>query len=174
MKHATCIVGLFATLSGLAQNNTPSVINAAGGSAKSGYYHFEWSVGELSLVNQMNSSSNTLIVTNGFLQPYTLYPVFSNQNNYFGNEEIKVFPNPASVFVEIDFFTKQKGKIMLTFYDAAGKTVYVKELRSNGVDLIEKIPVSHFAGGVYALLVELEADAGFISKRGVYKITKIN
>ena len=174
MQKATFLFGLLFTTTCFSQSSGPSVINSSGGSANTGYYQFEWSVGELALVNQMNGNGNSLIVTNGFMQPYTLYPAYNNQSNLFGYEEIKVFPSPASSFVEINFFTKQKGNIVLTFYDAAGKKVFVKQVRCNGVDLVERIPVSHFASGMYALNIELDAEAGYISKKGIYKITKIN
>lgn len=150
----------------------PSVINSSGGSAQSGYFQFEWSVGELALVDKM--SSNALVVTNGFLQPYILYPGANNQYNHFGADEIKVFPSPASSYVEINFFTKQRGRISLVFYDAAGRKVYVKELQGNGVDIVERIPVTRFANGTYALHIELNAETGYISKKGLYKIIKIN
>lgn len=174
MKFITCIVGFLIALTGIGQTNTPSVINSAGGSAKAGYYQFEWSIGESALINSMTNSDNTYVVTNGFLQPYTLFPVFNNPSNQFGADEIKVFPSPASSYVEINFFTKHKGKIQISFYDAAGKRVFAKELQGNGVDIIERIPVSHFASGMYSLNVELVPEPGSISKKGVFKLMKIN
>ena len=174
MRKATFIVALFFQLSGIAQSNAPAVINSSGGSAKAGYFQFEWSVGELALVNQMNSSGNTLIVTNGFLQPYILYPATNNPGNSFGAEEIKIFPVPAVTYLEVNFLTKQKGQLLIGLYDAAGKKVFGKELKANGVDLIEVIQMSQLAAGVYALKVELNAEAGYISKKGLYKISKIN
>ena len=174
MRKAAFIVALFFHLTSLAQSNAPAVINSSGGSAKSGYFQFEWSVGELALVNQMTGNNNTLVITNGFLQPYILYPAANNPGSSFGFEEIKVFPVPASTYLEINFSTKQKGKLKLQLFDAGGKKVFGKELQSNGVDLIERIPMSQFASGVYALQVELDAEAGFISKKGLYKISKIN
>jgi hypothetical protein len=68
------VVVFFLFTTAYSQSNTPSVINSSGGSSQTGYYHFEWSVGEISLVNQMSSSNNSLILTNGFFQPYLLYP----------------------------------------------------------------------------------------------------
>lgn len=174
MRKAALIVALLFHLTSIAQSNAPAVINSSGGSAKSGYFQFEWSVGELALVNQMAGGNNTLVVTNGFLQPYIHYPAANNPGNAFGIEEIKVFPVPASTYLEINFSTKQKGKLKLQLFDAGGKKVFGKELQSNGVDLIERIPMSQFASGVYALQVELDAEAGFISKKGLYKISKIN
>ena len=175
MKNATTVVIVFYFLFSTcdAQTNTPSVINASGGSLKTGYYSFEWSVGELSLVTQMNSPGNNLIVTNGFMQPYLLYPGTNNLSYRFGSDEIKIFPNPASDYIEINFYTNQKGKIKISLYDVSGKKVFYKETVGYGVDLIEKIPVSQFANGVYGLHIDMDADAGYVSKDGIYKLVKV-
>jgi hypothetical protein len=51
--------------------------------------------------------------------------------------------------------------------------VYSIGFQIYGVDLIQKIPANHLSAGTYLLRIELDADPGFISKKGVYKITKI-
>ena len=154
-------------------DNKQSVINAAGGSSLNGYHQFEWSVGEMALINQMSDGTNKLIVTNGFIQPYLLYPGRDNNTNGFDAEEIRIFPNPATQYIEINFFTKQKGKLTVHFYDATGKKVFTKELTSNGVDLIDRIPVNALAQGVYVLHVELTGAPGSVSKKSSYKFVKI-
>ena len=153
---------------------TPSVINSAGSSSGSGYFQFEWSIGEMALITQMNNSNNSLIITNGFLQPYILHPGTGiNVNAFFNGDEIKVFPNPASEYVEINFFTKQRGRITLNLYDVSGKIIYTGTVQSYGVDLIQRIPVSHLPENVYMLHINLDADNGYVSKRGAYKIIKV-
>jgi len=127
----------------------------------------------MSLINEMESRPNLFVVTNGFLQPYLLNPAFNNPNNDFSADEIKIFPSPASSYVEIDLFTRQQGKVRVGFYDGLGQKVYSTELQTFGVDLIEKIPVGHLSTGTYVLQIQLEADPGFVSKKGVYKIVKI-
>ena len=172
MKNkVTTVIVFFISLSCFSQSITPAVTNVSGGSSQQGYYQFEWSVGEMSLINEM-SSARDLLVTNGFLQPYILTPWTYNPNNQFGIDEIKVFPNPASSYVEIDFFTKQQGQLKISFYDALGRKVYSTESRIYGVDLIKNIPVKHLASGSYVLQIELNADPFYFSKRGVYKIIK--
>ena len=172
MKNAISgVIVFFFIYSSSAQSIAPSIINSSGGTYKSGYYQFEWSVGELALVNQMNSSS--IIITNGFIQPYTHKPIGQNSNSQFGNDEIKVFPNPATDYVEINFFTKQEGKINISMFDAAGRVVWNKELTSYGLDLIERIPVTQLGNASYFLKIDLIARPGFTSKNGVYKIVKI-
>lgn len=167
------VIVFFFFLTSHAQSNTPSVLNAGGGTFQSGYFHFEWSIGELALVNQMSTSNNSIIVTNGFIQPYILRPGALNINAQFGNDEIKVFPNPASDYAEINFFTKQQGKIKINMYDVSGKCVWSGSLMCYGVDLIERISLGRFENSSYMLKIDLEANPGFSSKHGVYKIVKV-
>src|SRR5688572_29124661 len=173
MKNATTIfVSFLISAISYSQSISSSVINVTGGTSKSGYYQFEWSIGEMALVNQMESA-NLVIVSNGFLQPYILYPGTFYGPRQFAAEEIKIFPNPTSRFVEVNFFTKQKGAVTLGFYDMLGKKVYAQQITCNGVDLIHRIPLTNLPGGSYLLQITLEADPGYLSKHGAYKILKI-
>jgi hypothetical protein len=118
--------------------------------------------------------SRSTVATNGFLQPYILNPGINDSNNQFGADELKVFPIPASSYVEIDLFTKQQGRLKIGFYNVLGQKVYSTELYNFGVDLIQRIPVNSFAAGTYLLHIELDADPNFVSKRGIYKIITIH
>lgn len=155
------------------QSIEPHIVNATGGYFQSGYHYMEWNVGEAALIGQFSSTDNSIIITNGFIQPYILKPAANNINNFFADDEIKVFPNPASKYVEINFFTRQQGKLKFKLFDASGRKTYSGELISFGVDLIERIPLSHLAGGVYTLRVDLEPYSGSVVKKGVYKIVKV-
>ena len=174
MKNTITLVIVFFSLCNCsAQSIAPSVINSGGGTFQSGYYQFEWSLGELALVGEMNSSNNSLVITNGFIQPFIQYPASNNTNNIFGNDEIKVFPNPASSYVEINFLTKQMGRITLNFYDGSGRKILSVTDAYYGVGLIKRIPVSQLPNEVYMLHVALDPYPGYSSKKGVYKIIKI-
>ena len=172
-KTITIVIVFFFCCYSNAQSIAPSVFNAAGASFKQGYYQFEWSVGELSLVGEMTSSNNSFVITNGFIQPFIQYPARDNSNNNFDNDEIRVFPNPASSYVEINFMTKQKGRITLSFYDGGGKKIYTATDWYYGVGMIKRIPVSKLPNEVYMLHVDLDPDPGSVAKKGVYKIIKI-
>jgi hypothetical protein len=165
------IVVFFISSSCFSQSITPAVTNVSGGGYQKGYYQFEWSVGEMSLTNEMTSTSD-LLVTNGFLQPYLLHALANNPNAEFTSDEIKVFPNPASSYVEVNLFTRLKGKLYLSFFDALGRKIYFSKSSIYGVDLIKKIPVDHLAAGSYLLRIEIDADPSFFSKQGAYKIIK--
>jgi hypothetical protein len=174
MKRTITLAVLFFSLFHCrGQNIAPSVINAGGGTFQAGYYQFEWSIGELALIGEMSSSNNSLVITNGFIQPFIQSPATNNINSFFTKDEIKIFPNPASSYVEINFFTKQKGRITLSFYDGSGRKILTVTDSYYGVGLIKRIPVTHLPNEVYMLHVDLNADQGYSSKRGVYKIVKI-
>ena len=172
-KTITIVVVIFFFNCSNAQSIAPSVFNSAGGTFKQDYYQFEWSIGELALVGEMNSSNNSILITNGFIQPFIQYPATNNTNNIFANDEIKIFPNPASSYVEINFLTKQKGRITLSFYDGSGRKILTVADSYYGVGLIKRIPVSHLPNEVYMLHVDLDPYTGYSSKKGVYKIVKI-
>ena len=174
MKNTiTLVIVFFLLFNCQSQSVAPSVINSSGGSFQSGYYQLEWSIGELALVGEMTSSNRSLVITNGFIQPFVQFPATNNTNNVFSNDEIKIFPNPASSYVEINFFTKQKGRITLSFYDGAGKKILTSSDWYYGVGLIKRIPVSQLPNEVYMLHVDLDPNPGYTSKKGAYKIIKI-
>ena len=172
-KAITLVIVFFCFFNCRSQSTAPSVINTSGGSFQSGYYQLEWSIGELALVGEMTSSNNSLVITNGFIQPFINYPATINTNHVFGNDEIKIFPNPASSYVEINFLSKQRGRITLSFYDGSGRKILTVADSYYGVGLIKRIPVSHLPNEVYMLHVDLDPYPGYSSKKGVYKIVKI-
>jgi len=173
MKPITTIIALLSiSTASFGQSINTSTINSCGGTAKNGYYEFEWSVGESTLIDQMESAGK-LLVTNGFLQPYLVHPGSNDPNYLFSADEIKIFPNPAVRYVEINFFTKQKGQVTMVLFDALGQKIYSQEITSYGVDLIHRIPVSNLKNGSYALYIYLNSNLGFPVKQGAYKIIKI-
>lgn len=156
-----------------AQSNTPCVINAAGGSFQSGYYQFEWSLGEMALIGEMNNPDNSLIVTNGFIQPLIDFPAKYYINHTFRNDEIKIFPNPASDYIEINFLTNQTGRISINLFDGVGRKIYSSSELYYGTGLIRRMPVQHLPDQIYFLHIDLDDYQGLLSKKGVYKIIKI-
>jgi hypothetical protein len=128
----------------------------------------------MSLVNQMQSSDGLYILTNGLLQPYSNLPGTVNNGSGFGANEIKVFPNPASKYVEIDFFTMQQGRVRFFLYDNLGQRIYDKSFLSYGLDRVERINVDGLASGIYMLYIQLDPIIGSHIKKGAFKIVKTN
>jgi hypothetical protein len=164
-------VTFFFGLSSLySQNITPQVINTTGGAATIGDVKFEWSVGEMPIVSTMQ---NVIVITNGFLQPIIAVPG-ENSGSNFGVDEIRVFPNPTSSFVDVKVLTKQKGTISLRLYNSTGQLVFQNQFAGNGVSHTERIEMQSLSATEYFLQIVLDPAPGSTSKKGGYKIIKIN
>lgn len=152
------------------QSITPQVINTTGGTYSHDYYNLDWSIGELALVNQMQSSD--FIVSNGFLQPFIQYHDLINNDIVFGDGEILILPNPTHDILEIDFRSRQIGEVVLRLYDALGRVLVTNSFYSYGFGQIEKINLTAAKIGTYFLRIELKPEQGFVHKTGTYKIIK--
>ena len=169
MTHVLFLV--IAGSSVFAQTSTPAVINSAGGSYQKGYHIIDWSIGELALVTTMENSQ--YIITNGFIQPFTNDPIVADYNLLFGEEEIRILPNPTRNMLEVNFRTKHRGRVSMKLIDATGITLYTKEFTSNGHGHIEKVNMTAFRQGTYFLQINLIPVMGTTRKRGAYKIVKL-
>jgi hypothetical protein len=152
----------------------PRVINNTGGTYKNNSYIIEWSIGELALVNQMRASNanGNYVFSNGFLQPFALYP--KQLNKSFGNDEIRILPNPVRDNLEIDFQTAEPGQVKFILYDLPGHILYTKEFTSMGSMHIERINMTAFSNSAYILQVTLSAANDPVqTTTGSYKIIKL-
>ena len=154
-----------------AQSIRPMVINAAGGSKNMGYTTIDWSVGEMPLVNTMSNS--VVVITNGFLQPFTENPAETDDGGIFTPDEIRVFPNPATNYIEINFLTQQKGTKHYKLFNGIGQLILQKQFTSYGLGRIERIEMQNMPATEYFLQILLEPDAGSVAKKGGYKIIKL-
>lgn len=158
----------------LSQTIEPQVINSSGGTYRKPYYIIDWSVGELALIDLMQAPQGAALLTNGFIQPFTQNPNDINTDDQFGPDEIRILPNPTHDVVEINFMTKQQGRIKMILTDDRGRLMYNKEFSIYGFGHIERIDLRNAASGPYMLKINLLPSSGFIKKKGVYKIIKIN
>jgi hypothetical protein len=154
------------------QLNRQSVINTSGGTFQQGYFQFEWNVGEAALVDHMQDDQGKISVSNGFLQPYLLFPGNKYPSGNFDPMEVRIFPNPATEYVELNISTPQVGQLVIYFYTATGQRIFSRQLAANGVDLIERIDVTSLPQGNYFLHLELLAAKGSLPKKSIYKIVK--
>ena len=170
------LIGIAAT----AQSITPRVLNSSGGTAPVGSkFYLDWSVGEMTLVNTMQNSgfSGLIIVTNGFIQP----PLddAAGDESYITttkpvpNDNLRVYPNPATNYVMIEFPVQEAGKIRVTLYNSMGEMVYDKQISTYGQGTKERISMAAFMQGTYMLRV-VTTGTGGTPKEAVYKIFKAN
>lgn len=133
-----------------AQSIGPSTLNAAGRSATLGGNTYEWSVGEMVLVNTVSTTG--LVVTQGTLQPQI--QVTGIKDSKLALEGLSIYPNPANDHLNIDLNVARNLDVTIKLSDVSGRTYYVKTRKShNGSDLIT-LDLSPYAGGVYLLQIE--------------------
>lgn len=169
------LIAIVSVTFGYGQIQIPAVINVTGGTEVANGYSVQWSVGELTIVNQMTSSDSSYVVTNGFIQPYpgkkatlpAAVPLFS-----LGN--IKVFPNPTHDILEINCYQIKSGEISIQLSNQLGQVVYSHEVIVSGPSLVEKINMQGFKKGIYLLYIrKLNPDSGeYNIQTGSYKIIK--
>ncbi len=152
------------------QQFTPTVFNAGGGSYYDPYSYlryFDWSIGELSLINTEVSADNSVAVYQGVLQPCTEKPGNSPFSKDFAAEDFKLFPNPTTGKFEIDFFVRDNGTLDLELTDVLGQTLERRSIRYFGCCRIEHYDISHLPAGVYFVVATLRPDAVNSINKGV-------
>ena len=155
-----------------AQEIAPTVINITGGSAIKGYYRFDWSVGEMCLIDSYTKPN--CILENGFLHPGTERPPHANPIDFFATGDIMIFPNPVYTITELNVNVSQPGKVNIRLMDIMGKLVEVKQFDYNGTGRIEKIDLQRFPAGTYMLHVLLKpTDESMPTRKGTYKLVHI-
>ena len=156
------------------QTISPQVVNVCGGNYTQGYYSIDWSVGELALIDQMQSFDGSNIITHGFIQPHTDHPGDIVYTTTITDEELKILPNPTRNILEIDYRSLTSGPVMFTLYDATGRALYKKQRDSYGFGFIERINMTPFAAGTYMLYVTANSiNAGAFKRQRAYKIIKL-
>lgn len=165
--------GIFLSLGSYAQSVSPATFNVTGGTYFFNYYRFEWSFGESMAINTMGETNSPTIVTNGILQPGTHIPATVNNSSTWDRDEIKVLPNPTQNVLEIDFFSKHKGKVIMNLYDGSGRFMGTKQFDYFGNGSIQKWNLSEYGSGMYFLNIQLQPTGTSVAKKGTFKVQKI-
>jgi hypothetical protein len=138
------------------QSTTPFIFNGAGGSYDnaSSYYRFEWSVGEMLLVNTMNTADSSCRLLNGVLQPGTEKPNYP-YTLYFEGSDYRLFPNPTPGTFELNFFVNYPGRMVLQLTDATGRILETRSYSYDGVRRIQLFDISKYPSGLYYVIATL-------------------
>src|SRR5215207_7295036 len=90
----------------------PAILNSAGGTYDNAlsYHRYEWSFGELLLIQAFAPADSSILVTQGVLQPCTDKLGLSPFTVYFEAGDYQLFPNPTPGPFEIDFFITTPGQ----------------------------------------------------------------
>ena len=138
----------------------PAVLNTAGGSYDNSlsYYRYEWSFGELLLVQAFAPVDSSVLITQGVLQPCTDKIGISPYTVLFEVGDYKLFPNPTSGKFELDFFVRTPGLMSLQLINAAGQVLLTKSYHYDGCCSIELFDISKYPDGVYFVVADLRPD----------------
>jgi Secretion system C-terminal sorting domain len=161
LLFSSTFLTVFALVS-FSQSVTPTINNAGGGSYNdptSYFRYFEWSIGELTLINTVAAADSSVVVYQGVLQPCTDKPGYSPINGDFLPSDFKIMPNPTTGKFEINFFVRESGQMTLELVDMLGKTYQKRSFRYYGCCRIEHFDISEMPAGVYLMSVTITPDA---------------
>ena len=138
----------------------PAILNTAGGSydIPSSYYRYEWSLGELLLIQAFGLPESSVIITQGVLQPCTEIIGNSPYTVLFENGDYKLFPNPTGGLFEVDFFVRTAGQMNLQLIDATGRLLEKRSYHYDGCCRIELFDLTRYPNGVYFVVADLKPD----------------
>lgn len=151
----------------LAQTYTPAALNVGGGSNTINGQEFEYSIGEMVLVNTATASN--IVVTQGVLQPGDFGTGISN--NLLGDGQVSVYPNPFDDFVNIAIDLPTYGSLLLSVYNIDGKLISQKGISIRSGKDNTRLSLEHLASGNYVLNAVFET--GTESYYQSFKIQKM-
>ncbi len=159
-----------------------AISNAAGGSYHnpSSYYHFEWSFGELLLVQSFASPDSSVLVTQGLLQPCTDKIDNSPITVLFEKGDYKLFPNPTNGKFEVDFFVKTSGQMSLQLINSVGQVLETRSYHYNGCCRIDLFDITKYPNGIYFVVANLKpvnnpsGDKLQVIKHSGFKVVKLS
>lgn len=149
-------------------------LNLCGNTAKIEGIEFNYSIGEMTLVQTARNSN--MIVTQGFLQPYQILKMPSGSNlsensNSLYNTTINVYPNPTSKILNLESDDQVAVHIHYQLINTAGSFVIGNSVHWNPGHNKLSIDVANLAAGCYVLTVQ-KADLAGQSGHFVFKINK--
>jgi hypothetical protein len=155
------IVLLLLSVAGNTQSAVPTVTNAGGGSyndPNSYYRYFEWSIGELTLINTVAPTDSSVVVYQGVLQPCTDKPGETPVSSDFQPGDFKIMPNPTNGKFEVNFFVRDGGQMTMELIDMTGKVYEKRSFRYYGCCRIEQYDITNLPAGLYMIVVTLTPD----------------
>lgn len=138
----------------------PAILNTAGGTYDNplSYHRYEWSFGELVLIQAFAPADSSILVTQGVLQPCTDKIGISPFTVFFESGDYKLFPNPTPGPFEVDFFVKTPGQMSLQLINSIGQILEKRSFHYDGCCRIEMFDLTGRPAGVYFVVADLKPD----------------
>jgi hypothetical protein len=160
-KVCALFLFLFSSVALSSQSVAPvTATNVAGGiyDNPSSYFRFEWSFGEISLIQTFSPADISLYITQGVLQPLTEKAMLSPHLLIFTKDDYSLFPNPTSGRFEVNFSVRQSGHMVLQLSDLTGRILQSRAFHYFGWGHIEKYDLTNYPNGTYFVIATLTPD----------------
>ncbi len=162
----TIIVFLFFSLNCISlfsQSSVHEVMATSGNSYQTNSIQIDWTLGEVAISTLTGSGS---LLTQGFHQPHYLITAINRLPADYG--QIKVYPNPTTDQLNIDFAFTKKEKIELVLLDLTGKVMLKNTIV--GQTISKNISLATLPSGTYFLSMKI----GNQIFSQTHKIQKVN
>lgn len=130
-------------------------MNAGSNAAQLNNQHYEYSIGEMTIVTTVKTPEITL--TQGFHQPHLIIENYTESEIVKGSpflEDLKVYPNPTENILFIEFISTETSAISYQLYDAASRMIINKyDYQRKGINKFS-IDLTSFAAGTYFLIIK--------------------
>ena len=138
----------------------PAILNTAGGTYDNAlsYHRYEWSFGELVLIQAFAPPDSSILVTQGVLQPCTDKVGVSPYTVLFEAGDYRLFPNPTSGIFEVDFFVKTPGQMSLQLINSLGQILEKRSFHYDGCCRIEMFDLTGYPAAMYFVVADLKPD----------------
>ena len=146
-----------------AQSTNPEVLSTAGKTFQGNAIQLDWTIGDLAISSIQNSNYQ---ITQGFHQPY--YIVSKIHEFPLAIGQIKLFPNPTTDYLSLEFSFEEQSTFIIQLFDTSGKMIWVKTKK--GKEIEDNISLRDLPNGSYFL--SFIVDETLYSK--TFKIQKIN
>ncbi len=142
-RNLLIAIMLLFSLAAMSQSIKQQVIASAGGYNYNGGISISWTLGE-TIIPTFTSSDGTLILTHGFQQKLIITAIEENMNF---EVKVKIYPNPATEIINIQFDAATDKEILLYLLDGNGKLVKTDRIEESSVE--KNINVEDLPSGLY-------------------------
>lgn len=136
-----------------AQTYFTSIVNVAGNYANKGEINLEWNIGESVLIN--TATNTNISLSQGLLQGFAAIKPTIGDVIAFQASEVKVYPNPAYSYFNIDVFTTLNGLMEWVLVDNKGSFLHSGKFNYYGEGKSVKVDMTGLPSGTYFLKVSI-------------------
>lgn len=137
------------------------VIATSGGYNVNGNISLSWTLGE-TIIPTLHSQDGSLVLSHGFQQKLLVTAI---EETFSELIKIKVFPNPASDVISIQFESPVVDEIIVDILDIQGKLLKTEKIDAASRE--KQINLQDLPGGIYYFRLSNEKN------RNVYKVVKL-